>query len=205
LRAQAHEAANQLHTTVTLVELGRSEEAVEFATAQLAVAQQLTDQVVAAVDEPVLAALLLGKAAAAHERGVALEIDPSTAVHATGLPSGDLVTVVGNLIDNAIDAAATGSAPREVQVAMQLDEGVLEVRVEDTGPGLTEEQARRAFDLGWSTKDGDSAAPAGLGRGLGLALVASTVRRHGGEVSVRPGPGAEFRVTLPVPVPALRP
>jgi sensor histidine kinase regulating citrate/malate metabolism len=205
LRAQAHEAANQLHTTVTLVELGRSEEAVEFATAQLAVAQQLTDQVVTAVDEPVLAALLLGKAAAAHERGVALEIDPSTAVHATGLPSGDLVTVVGNLIDNAIDAAATGSAPREVQVELQLDEGVLEVRVEDTGPGLTEEQARRAFDLGWSTKDGGSGAPAGLGRGLGLALVASTVRRHGGEVGVRPGPGAEFRVTLPVPVPALRP
>jgi sensor histidine kinase regulating citrate/malate metabolism len=204
LRAQSHEAANRLHTTVTLVELGRTEEAVEFATAELAIAQQLTDQVVTAVDEPVLAALLLGKAAAAHERGVTLEIDPSTAVCATGLPSGDLVTVVGNLVDNAIDAAAAGSAPREVQVAMGIDHGMLEVRVEDTGPGLTEEEARQAFDLGWSTKEGGAGTPAGLGRGLGLALVASTVRRHGGSVGVRPGPGAEFRVTIPVPAPARR-
>jgi sensor histidine kinase regulating citrate/malate metabolism len=206
LRAQAHEAANRLHTTVTLVELGRTAEAVEFATAELAVAQQLTDRVVTAVDDPVLAALLLGKASAAHERGVLLEIDPSTAVCATGLPSGDLVTIVGNLLDNAIDAAAGGSPPREVQVAIQVEAGMVEVRVEDTGPGLTEEQARHAFELGWSTKETRPGAPAGLGRGLGLPLVATTVHRHGGAVSVRPGPGAEFRVTLPLPepVPALR-
>ena len=76
LRAQSHEAANRLHTTVSLVELGRLQEAVDFATAELASAQRLTDRVVDGVDEPVLAALLLGKAATAHERGVALEIDP---------------------------------------------------------------------------------------------------------------------------------
>ena len=70
LRSQAHEAANRLHTTVSLVELGRSAEAVEFATAELALAQRLTDRVVGAVEEPVLAALLLGKAASrARARG----------------------------------------------------------------------------------------------------------------------------------------
>ena len=72
LRSQTHEAANRLHTVVTLIELGRADEAVEFATAELALAQQLTDQVVGAVDEPVLAALLLGKSAQAAERGVEL-------------------------------------------------------------------------------------------------------------------------------------
>src|SRR3954449_8273692 len=197
LRAQAHEAANRLHTTVSLVELGRPEEAVDFATAQLAPAQQLTDRVVDAVGEPVLTALLLGKAATAHERGVRLEIDPATAVGSTGIPGGDLVTILGNLIDNAIDAALTGDPPREVQVALWTDDGRLEIRVEDTGPGLAEADAARAFERGWTTKE-VTGAPRGLGRGLGLALVGQAVRRHGGTVSARPGPGAEFRVSLPL-------
>ena len=74
LRSQAHEAANRLHTVVSLIELDRAEEAVDFATAELELAQTLTDQVVAAVSEPVLAALLLGKAAQANERGVELVV-----------------------------------------------------------------------------------------------------------------------------------
>ncbi|MFD8741315.1 histidine kinase, partial [Streptomyces sp. NPDC059618] len=74
LRSQAHEAANRLHTVVSLIELGRAEEAVDFATAELELAQALTDQVVAAVSEPVLAALLLGKTAQANERGVELVV-----------------------------------------------------------------------------------------------------------------------------------
>jgi sensor histidine kinase regulating citrate/malate metabolism len=200
LRAQAHEAANRLHTTVSLVELGRTQEAVDFATAELVSAQRLTDRVVGAVGDPVLAALLLGKAATAHERGVLLEIDPSTSVGETGLPGGDLVTIVGNLLDNAIDAALAGDPPREVQLAAEVTGGRLEIRVEDTGPGVAEEDVRRVFERGWSTKDA-TGAPAGLGRGLGLALVVQAVRRHGGTVTVRPGPGAQFVVSLPLPVP----
>lgn len=69
LRSQAHEAANRLHTVVSLIELGRAQDAVGFATAELELAQVLTDRVVGAVAEPVLAALLLGKAAQANERG----------------------------------------------------------------------------------------------------------------------------------------
>lgn len=198
LRAQAHEAANRLHTTISLVELGRGQEAVDFATAQLASAQLLTDRVVEGVGEPVLAALLLGKTAAAHERGVLLEIDPSTAVGVTGIPGGDLVTIVGNLIDNAMDAALTGDPPREVQVALWVADGRLEIRVEDTGPGLSEEELPLVFERGWTTKD-DGAAPRGLGRGLGLALVSQAVRRNGGTLACRPGPGAEFRISLPLP------
>ncbi|WP_369134108.1 ATP-binding protein [Modestobacter sp. I12A-02662] len=201
LRAQAHEAANRLHTTVSLVELGRTGEAVEFATAQLESAQRLTDRVVAAVEEPVLAALLLGKAAAAHERGVQLEIDPVTAVGTTGLPAGDLVTVLGNLVDNGVDAALAGDPPREVHVAVWTEGDRLEIRVEDTGPGIPEEHLAHVFERGWTTKE-SSAAPAGLGRGLGLALVAQTVRRLGGTLTARPGAGALFEVSLPLRTPA---
>jgi sensor histidine kinase regulating citrate/malate metabolism len=201
LRAQAHEAANRLHTTVSLVELGRGQDAIDFATAELASAQRLTDRVVDAVEEPVLAALLLGKTATAHERGVRLEIDPGTAVGATGIPSGDLVTIVGNLLDNAIDAALSGDPPREVQFAAWVDGDRLEIRVEDSGPGVDEEQAPRVFERGWTTKEAADAPPTGLGRGLGLALIDQAVRRNRGSVAVRPGPGAQFSVSLPVRTP----
>ncbi|MDQ1481928.1 MAG: hypothetical protein QOF35_4, partial [Actinomycetota bacterium] len=80
LRSQAHEAANRLHSVISLIELGHTDEALTFATEELALAQQLTDLVVSAVDEPILAALLLGKAAEANERGVALEVDPASIV-----------------------------------------------------------------------------------------------------------------------------
>ncbi|MFH8365484.1 ATP-binding protein [Streptomyces sp. NPDC018031] len=110
LRSQAHEAANRLHAVVSLIELGRAEEAVDFATAELELAQALTDQVVAAVAEPVLAALLLGKAAQANEHGVELVLAPDSRIDdgvlPAGLPARDLVTILGNLIDNAMDAAA---------------------------------------------------------------------------------------------------
>ncbi|WP_432095337.1 sensor histidine kinase [Streptomyces sp. bgisy100] len=113
LRSQAHEAANRLHAVVSLIELGRAKEAVEFATAELELAQALTDQVVAAVGEPVLAALLLGKAAQANERGVELVLAPDSRIDDGLLPDSpaarDLVTVLGNLVDNALDAAAEGA------------------------------------------------------------------------------------------------
>jgi sensor histidine kinase regulating citrate/malate metabolism len=201
LRAQAHEAGNRLHTTVSLIELGREQDAVDFATAELASAQRLTDRVIDAVEDPVLAALLLGKSATAHERGVRLEIDPGTAVAATGIPSGELVTIVGNLLDNAIDAALAGEPPREVQFAAWVDRDRLEIRVEDSGPGVTDQQVRRVFERGWTTKVADDPLSTGVGRGLGLALVDQAVRRNGGSIAVRPGPGAQFSVSLPVRTP----
>ncbi|MCZ7457892.1 sensor histidine kinase [Streptomyces sp. WMMC940] len=110
LRAQAHEAANRLHTVVSLIELGRADEAVEFATAELELAQVLTDRVVTAVGEPVLAALLLGKAAQANEHGVELVLTDDSRIDdgvlPPWLPPRDLVTILGNLIDNAVEASS---------------------------------------------------------------------------------------------------
>ncbi|WP_415830442.1 sensor histidine kinase, partial [Kibdelosporangium persicum] len=119
LRSQAHEAANRLHTVVSLIELDRTDEAVRFATEELEIAQQLTDRVVGAVGEPVLAALLLGKTAEASERGVELVITPDTHIDETTLPGRDLVTILGNLIDNALDAAVEGTQPPRVFVTVR--------------------------------------------------------------------------------------
>ncbi|WP_328302657.1 sensor histidine kinase [Streptomyces sp. NBC_00435] len=197
LRAQAHEAANRLHTVVSLIELGRSEEAVDFATAELSLAQALTDEVITAVGEPVLVALLLGKAAQAHERGVELVVTPDSGSIDAGLggpPARDLVTVLGNLVDNAVDALS-GVPGGRVQVTVRPDgpagpqgRGLL-LRVADNGPGLPE--GADVFRRGWSGK--------GEGRGLGLALVRQVAHRHGGSADAEQlsGGGARFTVWLP--------
>ncbi|MFD1309274.1 ATP-binding protein [Streptomyces kaempferi] len=202
LRSQAHEAANRLHTVVSLIELGRAEEAVDFATAELELAQTLTDEVISAVSEPVLAALLLGKAAQANERGVELVISEQSGIDdgllPPGLPARDLVTVLGNLIDNAMDAAQ-GTVRARVTVTAFTDGSGLVLRVADTGAGVDPAHAEAVFRRGWSTK------PAGpAGRGLGLALVRQAVNRHDGTLTVAEaaGGGAEFEVRLPLPTTA---
>ncbi|MEU6500807.1 sensor histidine kinase [Streptomyces californicus] len=214
LRSQAHEAANRLHTVVSLIELGRVEEAVEFATAELELAQVLTDRVVGAVEEPVLAALLLGKAAQANERGVELVLAEDSLIDDGALPPSlahrDLVTILGNLIDNAVDAVSEGfegdegaavPAPRaaggaagraRVTVTALADERELLLRVADNGAGIGPEAAGEVFRRGWSTH--------GAGRGLGLALVRQAAHRNGGTVELDAGPdgGARFTVRLPL-------
>ncbi|THA73360.1 GHKL domain-containing protein [Streptomyces sp. A0642] len=214
LRSQAHEAANRLHTVVSLIELGRQEEAVGFATAELELAQALTDRVVGAVGEPVLAALLLGKAAQANERGVELVLAEDSliddgALPAT-LPQRDLVTILGNLVDNAVEAASeavtgtpadgvpvqrTGPRPARARVTVTAlaGDGELLLRVADNGAGVGPAEADEVFRRGWSTH--------GAGRGLGLALVRQAAHRNGGSVSLERGPegGAEFTVRLPLP------
>ncbi|MFF3067588.1 ATP-binding protein [Kitasatospora sp. NPDC057936] len=202
LGAQAHEAANRLHAVVSLIELGRHEQAVEFATAELALAQQLTDRVVAAVSEPVLAALLLGKAAQAAERGVELTLAEDSRIDDGVLPPGlsarDLITVLGNLIDNAVDAAIAGVAdspvPPEVTVTARIDDADdhLVLRVADTGAGIDPAAVEDVFRRGWSTKQD------GRGHGLGLALVAQAARRNGGTVEVGRERGAVLTVRLPL-------
>ncbi|WP_329440600.1 sensor histidine kinase [Streptomyces sp. NBC_01426] len=194
LRSQAHEAANRLHTVVSLIELGRADEAVEFATAELELAQALTDEVVTAVGEPVLVALLLGKAAQAHERGVELIVTPDSSAVDTGPgspPARDLVTVLGNLVDNAVEAL-TGTRGGRVAVTVRPDGEQILIRVADNGPGLPEGAGADVFRRGWSGK--------GEGRGLGLALVRQVAHRNGGSADAARGAdgGAEFTVRLPV-------
>jgi two-component system, CitB family, sensor kinase len=194
LRSQNHEAANRLHTVVSLIEMGRPDDAVAFATDELRMAQQLTDRVVGAVGDPVLAALLLGKTAHASERGIELTIEGDLPV--TDLPSRDLVTVVGNLVDNAMDAVS-GRAERRVAVQFEGDDGEVRVVVGDSGPGLGPDEAERALEVGWSTK----ASGQDGGRGIGLALVGRLAHRYRGEVTIGRSTlgGAEFAVTLRPP------
>ena len=193
LRSRDHEAANRLHTVVSLVEMGRVEDALDFATRELEVAQVLTDRVVGAVHEPVISALLLGKSAEAAERGVHLRIGDLTRVDGMPLAPRDAVTLLGNLLDNAFDAVS-GCERREVEVELTSSLDALHLRLGDSGPGLSEELAARVFERGWSTKPSEGP----VGRGLGLALVVQVVRRYDGTVEVARSPlgGALFDVRI---------
>ena len=193
LRAQAHESANRLHTVVTMIELGHAERAVDFVTEELASTQTLAERVLSAVEEPVVAALLLGKAAQAHERGVEFVVDDSTSLTTSSVPAADLVTVLGNLVDNAVEAVLASKPPRRVQVLLRCDDHQLLVRVADSGPGIPTDRLDDAFRRGWSTKpDGPL-----HGRGLGLALVAAAVERNGGTIEVSAEPQAAVAVRFP--------
>jgi two-component system CitB family sensor kinase len=203
LRSQTHEFSNRLHTIVSLIELGRGDEALRFAADELDLGQRLADRVVASIDEPTLAALLLGKAAQARERSIELRVDVEPDLGTIDVEPGDLVTILGNLVDNAFDAVAPtldaapldpaglpARAPR-VEVTVARVEGGVQLDVEDDGPGLGDVEL--AFRRGFSTKP---AAPGG--RGIGLALVRQAVGRVGGRLDVATGPdGTTFSVLLP--------
>ncbi|MCO4238336.1 sensor histidine kinase [Pseudarthrobacter sp. MDT3-28] len=192
LRAQTHEHANRLHTMVSLLELGRTREALEFATKDLELSQQLTDEMVSSVDEPVLSALIMGKAAEANERGVKLTLSAEGSASVAGLAVQDLVTILGNLLDNAIDAAADGAVPRTVELTVESDAEGLDITVEDSGSGVDPAAVEDIFRHGFSTK-----ASGPFGRGIGLALVRQAVQRLGGTMTITGKDGARFQVFLP--------
>ena len=199
LRAQAHEYANRLHTILTMVELGHSDEAVAFTTAELETSQQLIDRLTAAVHEPALAALLLGKVTEAAQQGVELTVTEDTALGPTlGLSPLELVTVVGNLIDNAIEAArASDEDSPWVEVTVTEEGSMLVIRVADSGPGMDPETLTQATTRGYSTKQVDG-RPARQ-RGLGLALVAQVVARHGGRLRTEPSLAGMLVIEIPLP------
>lgn len=190
LRAQAHESANRLHTIVTMVELGRTEEAVAFATQELAVSQHLIDRLTSAIHEPALSALLLGKIDEAAERGVELTVTDDTELGPVpSIPARDIVTLVGNLIDNAIDASHASDDPW-VEVTVRRDDSSMIVEVADSGPGMSPEVLAQAMQRGYSTKSEQ--------RGLGLALVAQVVARHGGTLRTEPSLGSMIVAVIPL-------
>ena len=197
LRAQAHEAANKLHTVVTMVEMGRPEDAVRFATDELELSQRLVDRLSDSVGEPALVALLLGKAAQADERGIELTVTEETRLPADAaellLTGQEMVTVLGNLIDNAMEAC--DRTDPWVEVTVNQDEQRLLIRVADSGAGMDASTFDQAMARGYSTKAADDAGQ----HGLGLALVAQTVNRHDGTLTADVTYGSVVTVTVPHP------
>jgi len=192
LRAQSHEYTNRLHTLAGLLQLGHVEEAQDYL-------QELSDDPVAdggRLRDPYVRGLLAAKAAAASERGVQLRLTEGSELGTALSAPLDAVTILGNLVDNAVRAAAAGPRrPAWVDVALALDGETLHMAVSDSGTGVRAGEEERVFEDGWTT-----AADDGRPHGLGLALARQAARRHGGEVRVvaaaGPDHGAVFAAEL---------
>lgn len=194
LRAQDHEHANRMHTLLGLLELEMYEDAVEFVGEVVGDHRATAEQVAEKIRDPLLAALLVGKATVAAERGVALWVSDRTLLPNRLIDPRELVTIVGNLVDNALDAVA-GTPHARVEVELRAEGRTAVLRVRDTGPGIPAEQRELIFTEGWSTKK----PPAHGKRGIGLPLVRRLAERQGGSARVADaeGGGAEFTVVLP--------
>ncbi|MER5572626.1 sensor histidine kinase [Streptomyces massasporeus] len=194
LRAQDHEHANRMHTLLGLLELEMYDDAVEFVGEVVGDHRATAEQVTERIEDPLLAALLVGKATVAAERGVALWVSDRTRLPDRLVDPQGLVTVVGNLVDNALDAVA-GTPHARVEVELRAERRTAILRVRDTGPGIPPEHRELIFTTGWSTKK----PPAHRERGIGLSLVRRLAERQGGSATVGEahGGGAEFTVVLP--------
>lgn len=206
LSGQAHEFANRMQTVLTLIELGDADDARAAGSAAMARTRGPAATIAGEVQDPVLAALLGDKAWTAAEFDIAFGV--TDRCEPAVLPDGrlpfaadDLVSLAGNLVDNALEIVheLPAHAPRRVEVQLWTERGDLVLEVSDSGPGVSAEAVQEMFTFGYSTR----ATAGGRQRGIGLALVDRITRRLGGSVHVRSGrdggAGSTFVVRLPLP------
>ncbi|PLY01445.1 MAG: sensor histidine kinase [Desulfuromonas sp.] len=194
LRAQTHEYSNKMHTIAGLLQLEAYPEALDLVINEASGYQKLIHTLNESVPDPVIAGVILGKYNRACELKIELEFDSENSF--TDVPPqlnrDPLVTIIGNLLDNAFDAVRdTGNHPLVKLYLTDLGPDLI-IEVEDSGPGVAAEVADRLFETGVTTKSGK-------GRGTGLALVKRAVTGLGGEITYSDGElgGALFTVIIP--------
>ncbi|EWT03806.1 hypothetical protein N864_18230, partial [Intrasporangium chromatireducens Q5-1] len=188
--------ANQLHTISGLIQLGEYDEVVQYVDSVSEHRAHLDLSVSRRIHDRAITALVLAKASQATERRVELRVGEDTTLsRLSPRDSADLAAVVGNLVDNAIDASAAGAGPEKwVELSIRQGGTTVEVVVSDSGPGVAPELVTEVFTHGFTTK----AAAAGE-RGIGLGLTRLICRRRGGEVNVENTPtGAVFTASMTV-------
>lgn len=196
LRAQTHEFANQLHTISGLVQLGEYDAVRELVGTLTRRRAEINDAVTQHVSDPAVAALLIAKTSLAAESGVALTLtDDSHLAALDPALATDVITLLGNLVDNAVEVSAGSVGSTAAHVSVRLDDSAgLLLEVSDSGPGVPEHLRETIFARGVTSKPD---VPGG--RGIGLALVRLVTAQHGGTGEVTDGPagGASFVVRLP--------
>lgn len=195
-RVMHHEQLNRMATLSGMLHLGHYDEALNYIQAQSEYAQELLDFISARFSSPTLCGLLLGKVARASEKGVLVEFDPAChmdEMHPALAESG-LLSIIGNLLDNAIEATQRAPLPHAaVAVLIKLTPRELIIEVADQGVGISPEIRSHIFERGVTTKSGGD-------HGIGLYLIESYVTQVSGviEVSNNIPQGAIFSIFIPV-------
>ncbi len=193
MRAYTHEFLNKLHVILGLLQIGRADKAEEYIMDVTSIHQKAVGSIMRSIEDPSVAALLVGKTSRCAELGIRLRLGPNSSLHAdaAGLPSDAFVTMLGNLIENAIEALNSSvSTVKEITVSLQENADDLLICVEDTGPGMESELVKNIFQWGFTTKGGD--------HGTGLPLVMEVVTAYRGQIRVEsePGMGTAFFLTF---------
>lgn len=196
MRANNHDFTNKLHVILGLIQMGMYDKATSYIENITIVQRATISKIMNAVKEPSVAALLIGKSARASELNIKFILHEgcyysSADMH---LPAEALITVIGNLLDNALDAMNQGNdsydTPKELLFGIYSRPGAVLITVDDTGTGISEENLPHIFENGFSTK--------GIGRGTGLYHVKSLIESLGGSITVesQAGAGSSFSVSF---------
>jgi len=195
MRANNHDFTNKLHVILGLIQMEMYEEAISYIENITMMQRELIGKIMKAVDEPAVAALLIGKAARAAELNVRFVLREGCLYSKADmpLPSELLVTVIGNLIDNAFEAMNQGEdydVSKELLFGIYSRPGAVLITTDDTGIGISRENQKHIFENGFSTK--------GTGRGTGLYQVKSMVEEFGGTITVesQEGIGTSFSISF---------
>lgn len=194
MRANNHDFTNKLHVILGLIQMEMYSEATSYIQNITMVQRKTISKVMNCINEPAVAALLIGKIARASELNVKFVLREGCYYSPADIsvPSEILVTVIGNLIDNAFESMndMNYNGQKELLFGMYSNPGALLITTDDTGSGIEEGNIDRIFENGFSTK--------GAGRGTGLYQVRSLVENVGGKITVesQEGIGASFTVSF---------
>ncbi|MCF2649031.1 MULTISPECIES: DcuS/MalK family sensor histidine kinase [Bacillaceae] len=195
LRAQAHEFMNKLHVILGLVRTEQYDTLANYVSETVNHRETEVGFVTKKVQDPVLAGFLIGKLSFARESGVSLYFDCENKLPKPANPeiTHELITIIGNILDNAIEASVD-SINKKVDLKLDYAEEILTIEVKDTGMGMTNSLQNKILDKGFSTK--------GNNRGFGLFLLTQAVERLEGDliISSKPGKGTTFAVYIPYKV-----
>lgn len=195
MRANNHDFTNKLHVILGLIQMEMYDEATSYIQNITMVQRETISKIMNAVNEPAVAALLIGKIARASELNIKFILREGCCYSSAdmNLPSELLVTIIGNLIDNAFEAMNVTNlydGQKELMFGIYSKPGAVLITVDDTGCGIDEEDMERIFENGFSTK--------GDGRGTGLYQVKTITENIGGKICVESqrGVGTSFSVSF---------
>lgn len=195
LRVQTHEYSNKLNTIGGLIQIGSIDEALDLITNESSGYQKLIAFLIRTIPDPVLAGLFLGKYDVAKERSIEFIIDTDSSLSEVPnhIPREKLVTVLGNLIDNAFDASIANQQRSPKVLLSMTDIGPdLIFEIEDSGNGINDQLIKNIFTLGETTK-------ADMGHGIGMYLVSSCLKQIGGSLSITKAKSGRMIMTVYIP------